>query len=42
MSSNSTLALVAPGIVTGLTVVGVVGVRAAVEILRVRAGRDRM
>lgn len=42
MSSNSTLALTVLGTVTGLIVVGVVGIRAAVEILRVRARRDCM
>lgn len=38
MSTNTTLTLVVLGIVAGATVVGVVGIRAAVEIVRVRAG----
>ncbi|WP_018559287.1 MULTISPECIES: hypothetical protein [unclassified Streptomyces] len=41
MSSNATLTLVVLGIVTGLTVVGVVGIRAVVEIVRVRAGAPK-
>ncbi|WP_431966081.1 hypothetical protein [Actinacidiphila sp. bgisy160] len=38
MSSNATLTLVILGIVTGGTIVGVAGIRAVVEIVRVRAG----
>ena len=41
MSSNATLTLVVLGIVTGLTVVSVVGIRAVVEIVRVRAGAPK-
>ncbi|MDX2643459.1 hypothetical protein PV341_07700 [Streptomyces sp. PA03-1a] len=41
MSSNTTLTLVILGAVTGGTVVALAGIRAVVEIVRVRAEQDR-
>jgi hypothetical protein len=41
MSTNTTLVLVVAVLGTGATIVLVTGIRAAVEIVRVRAGKDK-